>query len=54
MVVERRVSEVMTTPVSSVTSETPLQKAVQLMSDHHISGLPVVDGNGALLGVEYV
>ena len=50
MVVERRVSEVMTTPVRSVSSETPLQDAVQLMSDHHISGLPVLDGNGALIG----
>ena len=50
MVVERRVSEVMTTPVRSVSSETPLQDAVQLMSDHHISGLPVLDGNGALVG----
>lgn len=50
MVVERRVSEVMTSPVRSVNSETPLQDAVQLMSDHHISGLPVLDGNGALVG----
>jgi len=50
MVVERRVSEVMTTPVRSVSTTTPLQEAVQLMSEHHISGLPVVDANGALVG----
>ena len=42
MVVERRVSGVMTSPVRGVNSETPLQDAVQLMSDHHISGLPVL------------
>jgi CBS domain-containing protein len=50
MVVERRVSEVMTTPVRSVSTTTPLQEAVKLMSEHHISGLPVVDQSGALVG----
>ena len=50
MVVERRVSEVMTTPVRSVSTTTPLQEAVQLMSEHHISGLAVVDEAGALVG----
>lgn len=50
MVVERRVSEVMSTPVRQVSLETPLQEAVQLMSEHHISALAVVDGAGALVG----
>ncbi len=50
MVVERSVAEVMTSPVLSVTGTTPLQEAVQLMSDHHISGLPVLDELGALVG----
>lgn len=50
MVVERRVSEVMTSPVLSVGTATPLQEAVQLMSEHHVSGLPVVDVSGALVG----
>ncbi len=50
MVVERRVSEVMTTPVRSVSTTTPLQEAVQLMSEHHVSGLPVLDADGALVG----
>ena len=40
----------MSAPVFSVTAESPLQQAVQLMSDHHISGLPVVDSHGALVG----
>lgn len=50
MVVERRVSEVMTTPVRSVSTTTPLQDAVKLMSDHHISALAVVDASGVLVG----
>jgi CBS domain-containing protein len=50
MVVERSVAEVMSTPVLSVTTATPLQDAVKLMSDHHISGLPVLDADGALVG----
>ncbi|MFN6339537.1 MAG: CBS domain-containing protein [Cyanobacteriota bacterium] len=50
MVVERPVAEVMTSPVFSVRPDTPLQDAVTLLSTHHISGLPVVDANGALVG----
>jgi len=50
MVVERRVSEVMSTPVRQVSLETPLQEAVQLMSEHHISALAVVDAAGTLVG----
>jgi CBS domain-containing protein len=40
----------MTSPVLSVTTATPLQDAVKLMSEHHISGLPVLDAAGALVG----
>jgi CBS domain-containing protein len=50
MVVEKPVSDVMTKPVFSVRRETPLQEAVTLLSSHHISGLPVVDESGALVG----
>jgi CBS domain-containing protein len=50
MVVESPVSAVMSTPVLSVRRDTPLQEAVQLMSDHHVSGLPVVGENGELIG----
>ena len=50
MVVECRVSEVMTRPVLSVQPETPLQQVVQLMSEHHVSGLAVVDAAGVLVG----
>ena len=50
MVLQLTVADVMTQPVLSVSPETALQDAVQLISDHHISGLPVVDCEGALVG----
>ena len=50
MVLQLSVADVMTQPVLSVTPHTPLQQAVQLISDHHISGLPVVDDAGVLIG----
>jgi CBS domain-containing protein len=50
MVVDRPVSAVMTSPVLSVRRDTPLQDAVQLLSDRHISGLPVVGEAGELVG----
>lgn len=50
MVLQLSVADVMTHPVLSVTADTSLQEAVQLISDHHISGLPVVNQEGALIG----
>ncbi len=40
----------MTQPVLTVTPDTPLQQAVQMISDHHLSGLPVVNSEGRLIG----
>ncbi len=48
--VQELVSAVMSAPVLSVGADSPLQEAVQLMSEHHISGLPVLDAAGALVG----
>ena len=50
MVLQQTVGEGMSAPVLTVTAETPLQEAVSLLNDHHISGLPVVDGQGVLSG----
>ena len=50
MVLQQTVKEVMSSPVLTVTPETALKDAVSLLSDHHISGLPVVDGDGLLIG----
>ncbi|MGF7159527.1 CBS domain-containing protein [Rhodoligotrophos appendicifer] len=41
----------MTTRPVTVAPSASIKQAVQLMLDHHISGLPVVDGNGELLGM---
>lgn len=45
------VRDVMTTPVFSVTVSTPLKDVAHLLVDHRISGVPVVDETGAVLGV---
>ena len=50
MVLQLSVSDVMTQPLLSVTPEIPLQQAVQLINDHQVSGLPVVDAQGSLIG----
>ena len=50
MVLQLTVADVMTKPVRTVTPDTPLQQAVQIISDHHVSGLPVVDAEGRLIG----
>ena len=47
---QQTVGEVMSAPVLTVTAETPLQDAVSLLNDHHVSGLPVVDGDGVVIG----
>ena len=50
MVLQLTVADVMTQPVLTVTPDTPLQQAVQMISDHHVSGLPVVNAEGRLIG----
>jgi len=50
MVLQQTVKDVMSTPVLSVKATTSLQEAVQLLNDHHISGLPVVNDDGQLIG----
>ena len=46
-----QVRDVMTPNVISVKADEPILKAAQLMLQNRISGLPVVDANGALMGV---
>ena len=45
------VAAVMTKPVISVTPETTIVDAARLMLQHGISGLPVVDAKGAVIGI---
>jgi len=45
------VEEIMTHDVITVTPETTVHKAARLMVEHGVSGLPVVDQAGTLVGV---
>ncbi len=45
------IRDVMTESVLSVHTDTPLREVALLLGDHRISGLPVVDADGAVVGV---
>ena len=45
------VADVMSRDPIVVKSETPLKEAVQILAERHISGLPVVDDAGKLVGI---
>jgi CBS domain-containing protein len=44
-------ADIMTTTVITVTTETSVQELAKILSDNNISGVPVVDDAGNLLGV---
>ncbi|HET9950073.1 MAG TPA: CBS domain-containing protein [Longimicrobiales bacterium] len=46
-----RVADLMRTDVYSVPADAPVRDAVTMMADAHVSGLPVVDGAGKVIGV---
>lgn len=46
-----QVKDVMSSAVITIAPETPVAEVAALLSDHHVSGAPVVDTDGALLGV---
>lgn len=46
-----RAHQIMTRPVITVTPETSIVDAANIMLSRHVSGLPVVDGTGKLVGV---
>jgi CBS domain-containing protein len=48
---KRRVRDVMTAGVLNVTPKTPLGEAAQLMREHRIHQLPVLDARGAVVGM---
>ncbi len=47
----KTVADVMTPDPISVTPETNLEAAIQLLAEHHIGGLPVINGEGDLVGI---
>jgi CBS-domain-containing membrane protein len=46
----RKVSEVMTRDLKTISADTPLEEVVSLMERHHVKRLPVVE-NGKLIGI---
>jgi acetoin utilization protein AcuB len=46
-----RVAELMQTNVRTISADATVAEAVQAMADTHVSGLPVVAGNGRVVGV---
>ena len=46
-----RVADIMRTDLETIPPDATVAAAVELMSEHHISGLPVVDLHGRLVGV---
>lgn len=46
-----RVKDVMTKVVVRLSPDNSVRQAARLMLDHHVSGLPVVDGEGHVVGV---
>ncbi len=46
-----KVRDVMTTSVITTTPETPLKEVARLMVEHAVSGIPVVDATGLVVGV---
>src|SRR5438105_2066613 len=48
--VELKVHEIMTPNVISVDEGAPVREVAQLLNRHRISGLPVCDGNGHMVG----
>ena len=47
----KTVAEVMTAEPTTVSPQTSLQEAIQILAEKKISGLPVVDESGKLLGI---
>ncbi|MCG6205087.1 CBS domain-containing protein [Rhodopseudomonas sp. HC1] len=46
-----RASQIMTSPVVTISPEASIVEAANAMLDHHVSGLPVVDGDDRLVGI---
>ena len=46
-----KAKDVMTSPVISVEPDASIWQAVRIMLQRHISGLPVIDQKGSLVGI---
>ena len=45
------IREVMTTPAAAIRGEATLAEAVEFLTDHHIGGAPVVNGDNVIVGI---
>ena len=45
-----RIGDLMDRDLTSVTENTPLKEAIEMLSQHNLTGLPVVDEMGFLVG----
>jgi len=48
---QQKIRGVMTTPVISIKADTSFKDAVRVLTDHRVSGVPVVNRHGEVLGV---
>ncbi len=46
-----KVKQLMSAPVITVNTDTPLKEIIQLLSTHDISGVPVVDADSKVIGM---
>jgi CBS domain-containing protein len=46
-----KVADIMQTPVRTVTSDTPVSEVMVTLTDAQVSGLPVLDSRGRVVGV---
>jgi acetoin utilization protein AcuB len=46
-----KIKQVMSSPVITVTPDTPVEEAARIMADNKIGGLPVLDESGRLAGI---
>ena len=45
-----RICEVMDRDLTALSPDTPLSEAIEVLSRHRVSGIPVVDPSGKVLG----
>lgn len=46
-----KVRDIMTEPVITIGEDTPLEEVAQIMLDHRIGGIPVINEKGELIGI---
>ena len=50
-VLDRRVADLMTSPVLSADPDTDIRRIAQVLLDYHLAAVPIVDAEGVLAGM---